>query len=131
MARNKTSKESKQQTSTTFSELEQKRKKTTLEHLRAPETSKTYAGHVKRGRAFLAERVKEVRDSSLTKDLPEEYRSDDWQSDEFANALGDVPNHLSPHALAFFITFKTVDQGCKSGTAEQIRAAFKNIWDQR
>lgn len=112
-----------------MAELDASWKKTTSKHLRSARTMENYDGHVRRARTFLAERVEDAR-IPIPPDPAIPLGSEEWNSETLKTALDETPNELSPTALALYITFKSVEQGCKSGTAEQIRAAFKNIWDQ-
>ena len=98
-------------------------------HLKATNTKKCYAGHVKRGREWLAE----FFDGSTTPmDLPwlspeqalvSPDSQDPYADPAFARAFDSVPNKFSDKALSLFLTYKGFHQDLRRNTVEGIRAA--------
>ena len=102
-------------------------------HLKATNTRKCYAGHVKRGREWLAEYFKDEKSS---KELPwltpthVSSEEDPYANPAFAYAFGRVPNEFSDGALSLFLTYKGFHQNLGRNSIEGIRAAFKDLWDK-
>jgi hypothetical protein len=112
-----------------FSRLALARQKTTANHLRSANTNTAYSGHIKRGREWLAEWVTSLKDATSGPELPSEFKSGVRDTAYYASALDDIPTRSSPDALSLFITYKCLDQNCKMSTADQVRAAFKALWN--
>jgi hypothetical protein len=104
-------------------------------HLKAANTRKSYAGHINRGREWLAGYFT-VPDGGSPKELswlaPDHVvgKDDPYTNPAFARAFDHVPNEFSDKALSLFLTHKGFDQGLGRNTVEGIRAAFKDLWDK-
>ena len=113
--------------------LKEARKKT---HLKANNTKKCYAGHVKRGREWLAEFFD---GGTPPTDLPwlspeqapvSRDDLDPYANPAFARAFDRVPNKFSNKVLSLFLTYKGFHQDLGRNTIEGIRAGFKDMWEQ-
>jgi hypothetical protein len=100
-------------------------------HLRAKKTRKCYAGHVKRGRQWLAEHFCTETDEheQSAPDGIKGEKDDPYLDPEFPNAFDCIPNKMSDKALALFLTYKGFHQNLSQEMVEGIRAAFKDLWD--
>jgi hypothetical protein len=106
-------------------------------HLKATNTKKCYAGHVKRGREWLAEFFNGTTSpTDLPWLSPEQAPAvgqdgpDPYADPAFAHAFDSVPNEFSDKALSLFLTYKGFHQDLRRNTVEGIRAAFKDLWDR-
>lgn len=141
----------------TTSDLLAQSKLTTDEWLHAKRTTKTYAGYVKAGTKWLedwvkvgqslqAETLADVQEAMAHGDeeVANQARSDNIEvvsavengdmgnvgiRPAFANAFDVVGEH-TPTVLQLFTTFKCEREGCKFSTAEGIRSAFKDYFEQ-
>ena len=101
---------------------------TTQRYLRSTKTQETYGGNVKRGKIWLVEETSREQ----PKVFDEKDRVGDsvpWKDDSFARSFDTNPVWCSPDALAMYIAFKCLEQGCSYSTAEGIYAAFKAYWN--
>jgi hypothetical protein len=100
-----------------------------------------YAGHVKRGRVWLAQHFantdSEASHSELTTLEPvtastqvDRDVDDPYQDPDFCHAFDCIPNRMSDKAVALFLTYKGVYQNLSQGSVDGIRAAFKALWDK-
>ncbi|KAF8126598.1 hypothetical protein EV363DRAFT_1525718 [Boletus edulis] len=103
-------------------------------HLKAASTRRSYAGHIKRGRAWLTEYS---RNESSTRELlpwttPDHVvsKDDPYTNPTFVHAFDRVPNEFSDAALALFLTYKGFHECLGRNTVEGVRAAFKDLWDK-
>jgi hypothetical protein len=102
-------------------------------HLKATNTRKCYAGHVKRGREWLAEYFKDKRSSKELPWLSPAHVSgeeDPYTNPAFAYAFDRVPNEFSDKALSLFLTYKGFHQNLGRNSVEGIRVGFKDLWDK-
>lgn len=88
-------------------------------NLKAPATRKTYAGTVERGREWLASHVAVA---VVPPGSPPDYL------EILSRSFDDVPNMLSPEAVAMHLVEKCEVQGKSKSTADAINAAFKDLW---
>ncbi|KAJ3525976.1 hypothetical protein NM688_g8320 [Phlebia brevispora] len=101
--------------------------------LLAKNTTKTYAGHIRRGKMFLM-CLKNNRIISNISDEAGQQLSAQLESEEDINydklviAFDEPPNHYSPYTLELFLAEKCLQQGCKGSLCDQIHAAFKDYW---
>lgn len=112
-------------------------------HLKAANTRKLYAGHVKRGRQWLSEFLEKEnspKSDTMVDDQPElswmtpecvTGEDDPYSDPAFARAFDGTPNKFSDKALALFLTYKGFYQNLGRNTVEGIRVAFKDMWDGR
>jgi hypothetical protein len=119
----------KQATSVDYPSLVQSRKKTTSEHLRAANTNAAYERHVNCGRKWLSEAVLKWSTPPAASDSPSTNDRPPVEIEQLARGFDLVPNEFSPDALSLYITFKCVEEECKISTADQVRAAYKAMWD--
>ncbi|KAG1807767.1 hypothetical protein EV424DRAFT_1329376 [Suillus variegatus] len=118
-------------------------------HLQANKTRSSYAGHVRRGREWLASHFDapscsaDEGDCSVPKEplvqpvalsVPSFVRdnpdSDVYADPAFKDAFGCMPNRCSDKALALFMSLKGFHENLSKNTVESIRAAFKKLWEQ-
>lgn len=118
-------------TTTSLKNISELKDSSKAAHLRAKKTRRCYAGHVKRGRQWLAEHFCTEANSNKQSapDTIEEKEDDPYSDPEFRNAFDCIPNKTSDKALALFLTYKGFHQNLSQGTVEGIRAAFKDLWD--
>ncbi|KAG6834956.1 hypothetical protein H0H93_006101, partial [Arthromyces matolae] len=86
-------------------------------------TSKSYAGHIRRCKAFLAADIKKRREDGVVVcvlGIP---------TDELEKALKNPPNQYSAMVVEMFISEKCFNEKLKKGVAEGIHAAFCWYWD--
>lgn len=113
-------------------------------HLQANNTRANYAGHVRRGREWLAgyfktTAINESEGGDITSEdspvpmpsLPASFDSDNDAHDDpaFEYAFEQVPNRCSAKALALFMSLKGFHENLSKTTVESIRSAFKKLWD--
>ena len=112
-------------------QLKEARKAT---RLKAANTRRNYAGHVKRGRTWLAQFFKDGS-SSESKELswltPDHVvgKDDPYTNPAFECAFDRTPNEFSDRALSLFLTYKGFHENPGKNTVDGIRAAFKDLWD--
>ncbi|KAG1780203.1 hypothetical protein EV702DRAFT_1266678 [Suillus placidus] len=118
-------------------------------HLQANKTRSSYAGHVRRGREWLASHFDAPScsanegDSSVPKEpsvqpvapsvpsrVGDNPDSDVYADPAFKDAFGCMPNRCSDKALALFMSLKGFHENLSKNTVESIRAAFKKLWEQ-
>lgn len=88
---------------------------------KAPKTLKAYNGHIKRGRAFLMEVVKQKMNGERDLELG-------INIEELEHAFDKPPNRLSAKALELFLVQKCIVEKCSASYAEGIKAAFLDYW---
>ncbi|KAG1879967.1 hypothetical protein F4604DRAFT_1679111 [Suillus subluteus] len=115
-------------------------------HLQANNTRANYAGHVRRGRQWLASYFKtpaisesergDIASDDLLIPMPSSPASFDMHSDNdahddpaFKDAFDRIPNRCSHKALALFMSLKGFHENLSKTTVESIRSAFKKMWD--
>ncbi|KAG2110244.1 uncharacterized protein F5147DRAFT_796945, partial [Suillus discolor] len=108
-------------------------------HLQANNTRANYAGHVRRGREWLASYFKTpaVSDSERGDIASEDslasvgmHGDNDTHDDvAFKDAFDRIPNRCSDKALALFMSLKGFHENLSKTTVESIRSAFKKMWD--
>ncbi|KAF8452794.1 hypothetical protein L210DRAFT_3468878 [Boletus edulis BED1] len=107
-------------------------------HLKAANTKRCYAGHVKRGREWLTEFF---NGTTPPEDLPwlppgpeqalvSQDGPDPYADPAFAHAFNSTPNEYSDKALSLYLTYKGFHQDLRRNTVEGVRAAFKDVWDR-
>ncbi|KAG1907643.1 uncharacterized protein F5891DRAFT_939549 [Suillus fuscotomentosus] len=118
-------------------------------HLQANKTRSSYAGHVRRGREWLASHfdapscstdegdcsvLKEPLVQPVALSVPSFVRdnpdSDVYADPAFKDVFGCTPNRCSDKALALFMSLKGFHENLSKNTVESIRAAFKKLWEQ-
>ncbi|KAG1836898.1 hypothetical protein F4604DRAFT_1602155 [Suillus subluteus] len=115
-------------------------------HLQANNTRANYAGHIRRGRQWLASYSKtpaisesergDIASDDLLIPMPSSPASFDMHSDNdahddpaFKDAFDRIPNRCSHKALALFMSLKGFHENLSKTTIESIRSAFKKMWD--
>ncbi|KAG1872923.1 hypothetical protein DFJ58DRAFT_722087 [Suillus subalutaceus] len=115
-------------------------------HLQANNTRANYAGHVRRGRQWLASYFKtpavseserrDIASDDLLIPMPSSPVSFDMHSDNdvhddpaFKDAFDRILNRCSHKALALFMSLKGFHENLSKTTVESIRSAFKKMWD--
>ncbi|KAG1847569.1 hypothetical protein F4604DRAFT_1935807 [Suillus subluteus] len=115
-------------------------------HLQANNTRANYAGHVQRGRQWLASYFKtpaisesergDIASDDLLIPMPSSPVSFDMHSDNdvhddpaFKDAFDQIPNRCSHKVLALFMSLKGFHENLSKTTIESIRSAFKKMWD--
>ena len=105
-------------------------------HLKANNTKKCHAGHVKRGREWLAEFFDGgTPPTDLLWLSPEQAPVSQDDLDPYANptfacAFDRVPNEFSNKALLLFLTYKGFHQDLGRNMIEGIQAGFKDMREQ-
>lgn len=105
-------------------------------HLKAINTKKCYAGHVKRGRKWLAEFFDGTTPPTDLPWLSPEQApvsrddADPYTDPAFARAFDLIPSEHSDRALSLFLTYKGFHQDLGRNTVEGIQAAFKDMWER-
>jgi hypothetical protein len=125
-----TKSKAKQAVPSDYPSLVQARKKTTSEHLRAANTNAAYQRHIDASRKWIAEARLRWSAPTRAPDSPATtYEVPPQEIQEVTRGFEEVPNQYSPEALAIYITQKCVEEECKISTADQVRAAWKALWD--
>jgi hypothetical protein len=106
--------------------LKQASAKNRQDYCKSSRTRKAYAGHISRGKAFLAELVAERQ---REKKAGVASANDEIDTDVLAKAFNNPPNAHSVDALELFLSQKCFKEGCSHSTAEAIHAAFADHWD--
>ncbi|KLO14727.1 hypothetical protein SCHPADRAFT_825926 [Schizopora paradoxa] len=94
------------------------KEKVVKQHLKAQRTTKSYDGHVARGREFLAKQC----------ELGRRTKGSLLDDPEFELAFSDKPNKHSPEALVFYLTQKGFVEELSMSTIDCIYSAFKDFW---
>ena len=119
----------------TMSDLLNKSKQTTEEWLHRPRTKQAYASHVKAGKAWLddwatfSKNLHVERDQARNEEETPRPEENPTINPALADAFDKVGEH-TPTALRLFTFFKCEQNGCKFSTAEGIRSAFKDYFEQ-
>ncbi|KAG1814581.1 hypothetical protein DFJ58DRAFT_673655, partial [Suillus subalutaceus] len=109
-------------------------------------TRANYAGHVRRGRQWLASYFKtpavseserrDIASDDLLIPMPSSPASFDMHSDNdahddpaFKDVFDRIPNRCSHKALALFMSLKGFHENLSKTTVESIHSAFKKMWD--
>lgn len=95
-----------------------------LEFGKSKNTNKAYAGHIARGKKFLANVVAERKAKGIEvcdKGIP---------TTELAKAFDKPPNRYSAVALEFFLVQKVFTEELSRSYAEGIQGAFADYWDK-
>ncbi|KAF8428474.1 hypothetical protein L210DRAFT_988369 [Boletus edulis BED1] len=106
-------------------------------HLKAANTKRCYAGHVKCGHEWLTEFF---NGTTPPEDLPwlppgpeqalvSQDGLDPYADPAFARAFDSTPNKYSDKALSLYLTYKGFHQDLRRNTVEGVRVAFKDVWD--
>ena len=95
-----------------------------VEYGKSKNTNKAYAGHVSRGRKFLADIVAERE----LKGIEICYKG--ILTSELAKAFDKPPNRYSAVALEFFLVQKVFTKELSKSYAEGIQGAFADYWDK-
>ncbi|KAG1718424.1 uncharacterized protein EDB91DRAFT_1066652 [Suillus paluster] len=114
-------------------------------HLQANNTRMNYAGHVRRGREWLASHFETPSCSAVSETwrgdtsenslvlLPAtaEIHADNdvYEDPAFKYAFESIPNRCSDKALALFMSLKGFHENLSKTTVESIRSAFKKLWE--
>ncbi|KAG2133337.1 hypothetical protein DEU56DRAFT_738972 [Suillus clintonianus] len=114
-------------------------------HLQANNTRTNYAGHVRRGREWLASHFETPSCSAVSETwrgdtsenslvlLPAtaEIHADNdvYEDPAFKYAFESIPNRCSDKALALFMSLKGFHENLSKTTVESIRLAFKKLWE--
>lgn len=111
-------------------------------HLQASNTRTNYAGHVRRGREWLASHFESSTVSETRRDdifqgslIPllttAEITADNdvYEDLAFKDAFENVPNRCSDKALALYMSLKGFHENLSKTTVESIRSAFKKMWE--
>jgi hypothetical protein len=118
-------------------------------HLQASKTRANYAGHVRRGREWLASHFDSDKLTRSTSAGSEAYEdgglpvlkplqlhtslaaedNDVYNDPAFKDAFDRIPNRCSDKALALFMSLKGFHENLSKTTVESIRAAFKKLWE--
>lgn len=114
-------------------------------HLQANNTRTNYAGHVRRGREWLASHFETPSCSAVSETwrgdtsenslilLPAtaEIHADNdvYEDPAFKYAFESIPNRCSDKALALFMSLKGFHENLSKTTVESIRSAFKKLWE--
>jgi hypothetical protein len=93
-------------------------------HMYSQKTDTTYSGHLKRGRTFLAQLV---RDDGLGHD---NLLEPDTDAELLSKAFDNPPNQYSAVALELFLVQRCLKENLGESTAFGIHAAFIRYWDQ-
>ncbi|KIJ89479.1 hypothetical protein K443DRAFT_16071 [Laccaria amethystina LaAM-08-1] len=121
----KKSKERKTKTKTAdFETLQNIHDARLVEYGKSKNTNKAYAGHISRGRKFLADIVAERELKGIEvcdKGIP---------TNELAKAFDKPPNRHSAVALEFFLVQKVFTEELSKSYAEGIQGAFADYWDK-
>lgn len=102
-------------------ELRSTRTAVVQQYHKAPKTLKAYEGHIKRGRAFLIEVVKQKVNGERDLEPGIDVK-------ELERAFDQPPNQLSAKALELFLVQKCIVEKCSASYAEGIKAAFLDYW---
>lgn len=144
------SKASKGATAVSLQALKVQQQAAVKKHLKAERTTKTYSGHLDRGRGFLEKQCKaalaelQKEADGMGKGLStgggseEEFLDDGtgaktakpsyWGDEDFAAAFSDTPNKCSPVALVLLLTHKVFIEECSQSTVDGVYSAFKDFW---
>ncbi|KAG2140603.1 hypothetical protein DEU56DRAFT_734911 [Suillus clintonianus] len=115
-------------------------------HLQANNTRTNYAGHVRRGREWLASHFDNLSRSAtstdnVSKDSPAlsmlplpagvatDADDDIYDDPAFKDVFDSIPNGCSDKALALFMSLKGFHENLSKTTVESIRSAFKKLWE--
>ncbi|KAG1870629.1 hypothetical protein DFJ58DRAFT_652909 [Suillus subalutaceus] len=105
-------------------------------HLQANNTRVNYAGHVRRGREWLASHFESPCSKDLLVLMPllpanvETHADSDMYDDPaFKDAFDRIPNRCSDKALALYMSLKGFHENLSKTTVESIRSAFKKLWE--
>jgi hypothetical protein len=111
-------------------------------HLQASNTRTNYAGHVCRGREWLASHFKGSTVSETRRDdivhgslvpllTTDKINADNdvYEDPAFKDAFKSVPNRCSDKALALYMSLKGFHENLSKTTVESIRSAFKKMWE--
>ncbi|KAG1848191.1 hypothetical protein C8R48DRAFT_569353, partial [Suillus tomentosus] len=111
-------------------------------HLQASNTRTNYAGHVRRGREWLASHFESSTVSETRRDdifqgslvpllTTAEISADNdvYEDLAFKDAFENVPNKCSDKALALYMSLKGFHENLSKTTVESIRSAFKKMWE--
>ena len=107
-----------------FNTLQNIRDASLLQYGKSKNTNKAYAGHVARGKKFLASIISERKAKGIEvcdKGIP---------TDELAKAFENPPNRYSAVALEFFLVQKVFTEELSKSYAEGIQGAFADYWDK-
>ncbi|EDR05077.1 uncharacterized protein LACBIDRAFT_303868 [Laccaria bicolor S238N-H82] len=107
-----------------FETLQNIRDARLVEYGKSKNTNKVYAGHIARGRKFLADIVAEREFKGIEicdKGIP---------TIELAKAFDKPPNRYSAVALEFFLVQKVFTEELSKSSAEGIQGAFADYWDK-
>jgi len=96
-------------------------------YLRAPNTRKTYNGHVRQARAWLQSHF--TADQVLSTTSPDEGTAI-YRDPGFKDAFERRPNHCSDQALSVYLSWRGFEDNCSPSTVDGIRAGFKMYWDK-
>jgi hypothetical protein len=111
---------------TTTSGLLAQVQQTTEEWFHSQRTTKGYARHVKAGKEWLEGWVELSKSLETEEELEDAH---DVINPAFANAFDNISEH-TPTVLTLYTTLKCEQQGCKFSTAEGVRSAFKDYFEQ-
>ncbi|KAG1832589.1 hypothetical protein DFJ58DRAFT_671092 [Suillus subalutaceus] len=105
-------------------------------HLQANNTRVNYAGHVRRGREWLASHFESPCSEDLLVPMPllpanveTHADSDVYDDPAFKDAFDRIPNRCSDKALALYMSLKGFHENLSKTTVESIRSAFKKLWE--
>lgn len=115
------------------------------EHGRAANTTRGYAGYIRRGREFATAFAREKGEAeedwkagteagSCEERIEEESErvtgpDNDSQESEFCRSFDGAPLKCTPMGIAMFMTTKCFEEGLGKGTATSIHAAFKRHYE--
>jgi hypothetical protein len=111
-------------------------------HLQASNTRTNYAGHVHRGREWLASHFEGSTVSETQRDdivhgslvpllTTDKINADNdvYEDPAFKDAFKSVPNRCSDKALALYMSLKGFHENLSKTTVESIHSAFKKMWE--
>lgn len=104
-------------------------------YLKATNTKKCYAGHMKCSREWLAKFFDTTSPTDLPWLSPEQAHvsqddPDPYSNPAFAHVFERALNEFSNKALSLFLTYKGFHQDLGRNTVEGIQDAFKDMWNQ-